>query len=207
MSQPAFDPVIRSSLDGASAGLASVATRSMKTRTCRLRIKSQKTDTSVQKVFATRVSFNKSSFHYFGISEQKQICSLNSSATIGASISTGTICVFRSSQHFINFLGTGKVNCSAEQSLRSNNTAPIRSGLESEERKSGEKPSVNNTASAFFPGQQSIVLGGPTRTSLSHWFSDSLNGGSNPNLSPTATRAYCLSESTLRKARPTFPQS
>ena len=114
--QPANDPVERSSRDGQSAGLASVATRLMKTRILSLNTKSQKILIKSQRSHLleqpfTRAASTASESTKRRTSQPTSRSSKVEKAIIGPSISTGTICVFLSNHWAFTFWGTTAVNC------------------------------------------------------------------------------------------------
>ena len=89
-------------------------------------------------------------------------------ATMGASISIGTIWVVLSIHLAFTAWGTNDVNCRGLRNLRSNKTPPIRSGNFSEDLGSGVKPSVKITTSAGLLWATSIGRGGPEWTRCFH---------------------------------------
>lgn len=209
--QPASWPILRFPLDGQSAGLASVAIRSMKTRQPSFRAKSQNTETKDE--MSSRLEYPLIKAPSTASESIKMIKSVLinllakvSRARIGANISMGTICVFLVSQVSETLLGTTSLNCTGAPNLRSNMTAPTRSGERSLNLGSGVNPSVKMTTSLLFRDLPSIGLGGPSLTSFLQWHKALIRGSSTTNSLLEGKRRYCLSEITLRKARPTFPQ-
>ena len=131
--QPAASPIERLLfLEGQSAGLASVATRSMKTLAWRSKTWFQKTEMSSQ-----RSSFEEYPFTSAASTASESIkrmmsapnnLPLNvSSAISGATISTGTICVLRGIHFFCTCFGTTAVNWDGAICLLSKITPPTRS--------------------------------------------------------------------------------
>ena len=208
VSQPAERPVNRSPRDGQSAGLASVATRSIKTVIWSSKTRSQKTETRVQRSSLLEYPFTRAPSTASESMKSKRSFPFKRSAkvtraTIGATISTGTIWVFLWSHFFFTWSGTIDVNWTGSKSRLSNMTAPIRSGLRSLDLGSGVNPSVKMTMSAFLSTLKSIGLGGPALINFLHWFKASFKGGSRAKRSEQGKRAYCLSDTT-RKTRTLF---
>ena len=154
----------RSPLDGQSAGFASVATLSIKTRTLSWKARSQKTEIKSQ-----RSSFDEYPLTRAASTASESIKRITSApykrsrkvskAMIGANISTGTIWVLRGSHFCCTHLGTTSENWTGAIVFLSNKTAPILDGLTSSNLGSGVNPSVKITTSETFSDLNSIGLG------------------------------------------------
>ena len=192
VTQPADSPRERWFRDGQSAGLASVATQSIKTLQLRSKILSQNTDTRAHKSSLLEYPLIKEPSTASESMKIKMSAELNRSAKVnnammGANISIGTIWVLRVSHVFLVASGIKEVNWKACMHLRSNKTAPIRSPSVCPLLGSGVKPSVNKTASASLLTLNSIGRG---CTSFLHCRNASFKGKSNSNESDNGKRAY-----------------
>ena len=158
---PAFSPVSRSSREGQSAGLASVAIRSMNTLILSSKTRSQKIEIKMHRSSLDEYPLIKAastaSESISKIKSAPKRRSLNvCRAKIGATISTGTICVF--------LLIQNRFRNNFRKLQRLSQPSITRSGRFSLLRGSGVKPSVKITTSAGFSLLMSIGLGGPAST-------------------------------------------
>ena len=181
-----------------SAGLASVDTLSIKTRTLNWKARSQKIEITWQRSSRLEQPLTKApstaSESINKITSAPLIWSAKvSNARTAAIISTGTIWVVRWSQHLFTDSGMTAVNWTGVLRLRSKMTAPTRSGNFSLDLGSGVNPSVKMTESAGFEQIKSIGRGGPEVTRANSFLMGNLR--------------YCLSEITRGPSRAEMPQT